>query len=324
MAPSLRGRRTLLSAGMGLGLAAPVAAQNAFPDRPVTLVVPFPPGGSTDVMARLLAERMAPSLGQPVLVENRPGGATVVGAEAVARSQPDGYTVLVNSGTTLTINPILMRNLPYRPESFAPVSLLSTLPFAFLVQNRLPATIPEFVALAKSRPGQLNYGTNGPSSFNNIVAVLVSEALGIRMQDVTYRGDSAQLNDFVAGTLDILVVGGSSAIGPNRNGQGRILAWTGDKRMPTTPDVPVFAEVAPDAVGQTWFGLAVPARTPAAAIERLSAAASSALQEPTLRDRLLNEGQFAVGSSPAEYAAFLDREMGRWRPLLQRMNIKMD
>jgi tripartite-type tricarboxylate transporter receptor subunit TctC len=324
MAPSLRGRRTLLSAGMGLGLAAPVAAQNAFPDRPVTLVVPFPPGGSTDVMARLLAERMAPSLGQPVLVENRPGGATVVGAEAVARSQPDGYTVLVNSGTTLTINPILMRNLPYRPESFAPVSLLSTLPFAFLVQNRLPATIPEFVALAKSRPGQLNYGTNGPSSFNNIVAVLVSEALGIRMQDVTYRGDSAQLNDFVAGTLDILVVGGSSAIGPNRNGQGRILAWTGDKRMPITPDVPIFAEVAPEAVGQTWFGLAVPARTPAAAIERLSAAASRALQEPTLRDRLLNEGQFAVGSSPGEYAAFLDREMDRWRPLLQRMNIKMD
>ncbi len=318
------GRRGLLSVGTALVLAAPVLAQNAFPDRPVTLVVPFPPGGSTDVMARLLAERMAPSLGQPVLVENRPGGATVVGAEAVARSQPDGYTVLVNSGTTLTINPILMRNLPYRPESFAPVSLLATLPFAFLLQNRLPATIPEFVALAKSRPGQLNYGTNGPSSFNNIVAVLVSEALGIRMQDVTYRGDSAQLNDFVAGTLDVLVVGGSSAIGPHRNGQGRILAWTGDKRMPATPDVPVFAEVALDAVGQTWFGLAVPARTPAAAIERLSAAASRALQEPTLRDRLLAEGQFAVGSSPAEYAAFLDREMDRWRPLLQHMNIKVD
>ncbi len=324
MARLLHGRRALLSAGTGLGIAAPAAGQTAFPDRPVTLVVPFPPGGSTDVMARLLAERMAPSLGQPVLVENRPGGATVVGAEAVARSQPDGYTVLVNSGTTLTINPILMRNLPYRPESFAPVSLLATLPFAFLLQNRLPATIPEFVALAKSKPGQLNYGTNGPSSFNNIVAVLVSEALGIRMQDVTYRGDSAQLNDFVAGTLDILVVGGSSAIAPHRNGQGRILAWTGDRRMPITPDVPIFAEVAPEAVGQTWFGLAVPARTPAAAIERLSAAASRALQEPTLRDRLLNEGQFAVGSSPGEYAAFLDREMDRWRPLLQRMNIKVD
>jgi tripartite-type tricarboxylate transporter receptor subunit TctC len=318
-------RRAVLAAGIGLGLvAAPALAQGAFPDRPVTLIVPFPPGGSTDVMARLLAERMVPILGQPVLVENRPGAATVVGAEAVARAQPDGYTVLVNSGTTLTINPILMRNLPYRPESFAPVSLLATLPFAFLLQNRLPATIGEFVAFAKARPGQLNYGTNGPSSFNNIVAVLVSEALGIRMQDVTYRGDAAQLNDFVAGTLDVLVVGGSSAIGPHRNGQGRILAWTGDKRMPMMPEVPIFAEVAPEAVGQTWFGLAVPARTPAAAIERLSAAASRALQEPALRDRLLGEGQFAIGSSPGEYAAFLDREMDRWRPLLQRMNIKVD
>jgi tripartite-type tricarboxylate transporter receptor subunit TctC len=319
-------RRAVLAAGIGLGLvAAPAAlAQGAFPDRPVTLIVPFPPGGSTDVMARLLAERMVPILGQPVLVENRPGAATVVGAEAVARAQPDGYTVLVNSGTTLTINPILMRNLPYRPESFAPVSLLATLPFAFLLQNRLPATIAEFVAFAKARPGQLNYGTNGPSSFNNIVAVLVSEALGIRMQDVTYRGDAAQLNDFVAGTLDVLVVGGSSAIGPHRNGQGRILAWTGDKRMPMMPEIPIFAEVAPEAVGQTWFGLAVPARTPAAAIERLSAAAARALQEPALRDRLLGEGQFAVGSSPGEYAAFLDREMDRWRPLLQRMNIKVD
>jgi tripartite-type tricarboxylate transporter receptor subunit TctC len=317
------GRRAVLTAGLG-SLAAPASAQTAFPDRPVTLVVPFPPGGSTDVMARLLAERMAPLLGQPVLVENKPGAATVVGAEAVARSAPDGYTVLVNSGTTLTINPLLMRNLSYRPESFAPVSLLATLPFAFLVQNRLPATIPEFVALAKSKPGQLNYGTNGPSSFNNIVAVLVSEALGIRMQDVTYRGDSAQLNDFVAGTLDVLVVGGSSAIGPHRNGQGRILAWTGDRRMPMTPDVPIFAEVAPEAVGQTWFGLAAPARTPAAAVERLSAAASRALQEPALRDRLLSEGQFAIGSSPGEYAAFLGREMDRWRPLLQRMNIKVD
>ena len=325
MATLPQGRRALLSAGLGAGLAAPAAfAQTGFPDRPVTLVVPFPPGGSTDVMARLLAERMAPLLGQPVLVENRPGGATVVGAEAVARSAPDGYTVLVNSGTTLTINPLLMRNLPYRPESFAPVSLLATLPFAFLLQNRLPATIPEFVAFAKARPGKLNYGTNGPSSFNNIVAVLVSDALGIRMQDVTYRGDSAQLNDFVAGTLDLLVVGGSSAIGPHRNGQGRILAWTGDKRMPMTPDIPVFAEVAPEAVGQTWFGLAVPARTPAVPIERLSTAAARALQEPALRDRLLGEGQFAVVSSPGEYAAFLGREMERWRPLLQRMDIKVD
>lgn len=319
-------RRAVVATGLG-ALAAPAAlAQNAgtwSPPRPVTLVVPFPPGGSTDVMARLLAERMAPLLGQPVLVENRPGGATAVGADAVARAAPDGCTVLVNSGTTLTINPLVMRNLPYRLEDLAPVSLLAVLPFAFLAQNRLPATIPEFVALAKQRPGQLNYGTNGPSSFNNITAVLISEKFGIRMQDVTYRGDAAQLNDFLAGTLDLLVVGGSTAIGPHRNGQGRIIGWTGERRMPFLPDIPTFSEYVPDAVSQTYFGLVVPARTPRPAIDRLSAAAAQALREPSLRERLLAEGQFAMGTSPEEYAAFLRREAERWRPVLARMNLQL-
>ncbi len=312
-----------------LGLAAAATArgaqaQAAFPSRPVTLVVPFPPGGSTDVMARLLAERMAPSLGQPVLIENRPGGATVVGTEYVARAAPDGHTVLVNSGTSLTLNPLLLRNLSYKVADFAPVSLLATLPFAFLAQNRLPATIPEFVALAKSRPGALNYGSNGPSSFNNIAAVMVAEALGIRMTDITYRGDAAQLNDFLAGTLDLLVVGGTAAIGPHRNNQGRIIGWTGDRRMPSMPDIPTFAEFAPGAVAQTYFGLVVPARTPRPAVDRLSAAAARALQDPALRDRLLAEGQFAIGSPPEEYAAFLTAEADRWRPLLARMNLQID
>jgi tripartite-type tricarboxylate transporter receptor subunit TctC len=317
------GRRAALLATLAAPLAAPSARAQGFPSRPVTLVVPFPPGGSTDVMARLLAERMAPLLGQPVLVENRSGGATAVGAEAVARAAPDGHTVLVNSGTTLTINPLVMKSLPYRVEDFAPVALLSVLPFAFLVQKRLPATVPEFIAYAKANPGKINYGTNGPSSFNNITAVLVAEAFGIRMQDVTYRGDAQQLNDFVAGTLDLLVVGGATAIGPHRNDQGRILAWTGERRMPFMPEVPIFAEFAPGTVSQTYFGLVAPAKTPPAAIERLSAAAAQALQEAALRERLLAEGQFAMGAGPEEFAAFLRREADRWRPILSRMNLQL-
>ena len=312
------GRRAALGAGAAV-LAAPVLAQA----RPVTLVVPFPPGGSTDVMARLLAERMAPILGQPMLVENRPGGATVVGAEAVLRAAPDGQTVLVNSGTTMTIHPLIMRGLSYKVQDFAPVSLLSVLPFAFLVQNRLPATVPEFVAHAKANPGRLNYGTNGPSSFNNIVAVMIADAFGIRMQDVTYRGDAQQLNDFVAGTLDLLVVGGATAIGPHRNGQGRIIAWTGEQRMPFMPEIPTFSEFQSGTVAQTYFGLVVPARTPRAAISRLSAAAAQALHEPALRERLLAEGQFARGSSPEDYAAFLQQELDRWRPVLAKLNLEL-
>lgn len=309
-------RRALLAA-MGAGLAAPAMAQ----PRPVTLVVPFPPGGSTDVMARLLAERMQPLLGQPILVENRGGGATVVGAEHVARAAPDGHTVLVNSGTTLTINPLVLRNLSYTIEDFAPVALLSVLPFAFLAQNRLPGTVPAFMDFARANPGKINYGTNGPSSFNNIAAVLVADSFGVRMQDVTYRGDAQQLADFLAGTLDLLVVGGASAIQPHRSRQGRIIAWTGERRMPATPEVPIFAEFAPQAVAQTYFGLVVPARTPRAPIERLAAAAQGALRDHALRERLLAEGQFAAGEGPDDFAAFLKREADRWRPVLAKLNL---
>ena len=317
------GRRPLLALGAA-GLLAPLAAPAIAQARPITLVVPFPPGGSTDLMGRLLAERMQAALGQPVLVENRPGAATVVGAESVARAAPDGFTALINSGTTLTLNPLLMRNLSYKPADFAPVSLLSTLPFAFLLQNRLPTTIDEFVALAKAKPGALNYGTNGPSSFNNIAAVLVADRLGIRMQDVTYKGDAQQLNDFMAGTLDLLVVGGASAIQPHRNGQGRILAWTGDRPMTVTPGIPNFVDTVPDTVAQTYFGLVVPAKTPRTAIDRLSQAAAAALQEPGFRDRLLSEGQFARGTGPEECGAFMAREAERWAPVLKKMNLQID
>ncbi len=310
-------RRAALAAA-GLGLALPALAQQ----RPVTLVVPFPPGGSTDVMARLLAERMQPLLGQPVVVENRGGAATVVGAEFVARSAPDGHTVLVNSGTTLTINPFVLRNLSYRPEDFAPVALLSVLPFAVMVQNRLPGTVRDFIAHAKANPGRINYGTNGPSSFNNITALLIADVFGIRMQDVTYRGDAQQLADFLAGTLDMLVVGGASANGPHREGKGRIIAWTGERRMPYLPEIPIFAEFDPRAVSQTYFGLVVPARTPRGPVERLAEAAGTALREETLRARLLAEGQFAMGTGPEEFAAFLKREADRWRPILERLNLQ--
>jgi tripartite-type tricarboxylate transporter receptor subunit TctC len=310
------GRRAVLATT----LAMPALAQA----RPITLVVPFPPGGSTDVMGRLLAEKMAGVLGQTVQVENRGGSQTIIGAEAVARAAPDGHTLLVNSGTTLTLNPLLVKGLSYKLSDFAPISLLSTLPFAFVLKNSLPRTIPEFVALAKANPGRLNYGSNGPGSFNNIATVLVADALGIRMQDVTYRGDAQQLADLLAGTLDLIVVGGANALTPHREGQARILAWTGDRRMPQTPDIPTFDEVVPGTVAQTYFGLCAPARTPQPVIARLAQAASTALADASLRERLLSEGQFARGTGPEEYASFLAAEAARWAPVLKKMNLSAD
>lgn len=315
-------RRALLAAGAAT-LAAPAWAQG-FPARPVTMVVPFPPGGSTDTAARLLAERMTPHLGERVLVENRGGGATVVGTDYVAKAPADGHTILMASGTASTINPIIARNLPYRPEDFAPISLVTKLPFALLVRAGLPQELRALVEYAKARPGQLNHGTNGPSSFNNIAMALVNEGLGIRTQDITYRGDSAQVQDFLGGRLDLLIVGGSSALPLQRNGQGRIIAWTGDVRMPATPEVPTVAELVPGCVAQTWFCLLAPARTPAAAVARLNAAARAAIDTAEFRDRMMAEGQFAQATSPEGLADFLAAEDRRWRPVLQRLNVQLD
>lgn len=297
----------------------------AFPTRPVAIVVPFPPGGSTDVTARLVAERMAPRLGQPVVIENRPGAQTIVGAEHVARANPDGHTLFMSSGTTLTINPVIGRNLPYKPEDFAPVALVATLPFAFVVRQGMPATVEEFVALARSRPGAINYGHNGRGSFNHIAGAMIEEQLGIRMQDVPYRGDAAQMNDLLGGTLDAMVVGGASGLAAQRSGRARILAWTSERRLPGLPDQPTFAETHPDLVAQTWFGLLAPARTPPAAIARLNEAARAALEDATVRERLLAEGIVAAPpAGPEAFAEFLRTEAERWTPLLRKLDIRLN
>jgi tripartite-type tricarboxylate transporter receptor subunit TctC len=309
-------RRAILAAG---ALPLPALAQ---PQRPVTIVVPFPPGGSTDVTARLMAERMAAPLGLPVQIENRPGAATVIGAEFVARSTPDGHTMLMSAGSTLTINPHIVRNIPYRTEDFAPVTLISTLPFAIVARPDGPRDLDDLIARARARPGELTYGTNGPSSFSNIATVLVSEQLGIRMQDITYRGDAQQVADFLGGRLDLLVVGGSTGIPLHREGRGRILAWTGEARMPGMEGIPTVAERWPEAVAITWFGLLVPARTPAQMVQRLNQAAVTAMQTGDFGPRLVAEGQFLAASTPAAFATFLTRESDRWGPVLRRMNIE--
>ena len=284
--------------------------------------MPFPPGGSTDVTARVLAERMAGPLGLPVQVENRPGAATVIGADYVARSAPDGHNVLIASGSTLTINPHIVRNLSYRLEDFSPVTLVSTLPFAIVARPDGPADLPALMARAAARPGTITYGTNGPSSFNNIAMLLVNEAFSVRMQDVTYRGDSAQVADLLGGRLDLLVVGGATGLALHRGGTGRILAWTGERRMPGNEEVPLVADFKPDVVAQTWFGLLVPARSPAGMIERISQAAVQVIRGDDFRGRMLNEGMFAAGSTPAEFGHFLTRESNRWGPLLRRLEVQ--
>jgi tripartite-type tricarboxylate transporter receptor subunit TctC len=315
-------RRPLLAGLAGLGLASPALGQSSTAPRPITIIVPFAPGGSTDIVSRLLAERMTSLLGQPVQVENRAGANTIIGAEFVARARPDGHTLLMAAGTTLTINPVIVPNLPYKLEDFSPVMLATTFPFGIITQMRGGAVdVPAWVAAAKARPGQMTYGTNGPTTLTNVAMLMVMERLGITMQDVTYRGDSAQLAAFMAGDLDVLVVSGGTAQPVHRDGRGRMIAWTSGRRIESTPDVPSIAEFAPGLDVLSWFGLLAPARTPVEMVQRVNAAANEALKDQRIRERLITEGQFLAGGSPEDFADFLRRSDTQWRPILSKLNV---
>ena len=315
-------RRPLLAGLAAFGLASPALAQSSTAPRPITIIVPFAPGGSTDIVSRLLAERMTSLLGQPVQVENRAGANTIIGAEFVARARPDGHTLLMAAGTTLTINPVIVPNLPYKLEDFAPVMLATTFPFGIITQMRGGAMdVPGWVAAAKARPGQMTYGTNGPTTLTNVAMLMVMERLGITMQDVTYRGDSAQLAAFMAGDLDVLVVSGGTAQPVHRDGRGRLIAWTSGRRIDSTPDVPSIAEFAPGLDVLSWFGLLAPARTPQDVVQRVNAAANEALKDQRIRERLITEGQFLAGGSPEDFADFLRRSDTQWRPILSKLNV---
>ena len=315
-------RRPLLAGLAAFGLASPALAQSSTAPRPITIIVPFAPGGSTDIVSRLLAERMTSLLGQPVQVENRAGANTIIGAEFVARARPDGHTLLMAAGTTLTINPVIVPNLPYKLEDFAPVMLATTFPFGIITQMRGGAVdVPGWVAAAKARPGQMTYGTNGPTTLTNVAMLMVMERLGITMQDVTYRGDSAQLAAFMAGDLDVLVVSGGTAQPVHRDGRGRMIAWTSGRRIASTPDVPSIAEFAPGLDVLSWFGLLAPARTPQDMVQRVNAAANEALKDQRIRERLITEGQFLAGGSPEDFADFLRRSDTQWRPILSKLNV---
>ncbi|MBI0535896.1 tripartite tricarboxylate transporter substrate binding protein [Roseomonas sp. KE2513] len=330
--PPIPSRRALLG---GL-LAAPALAafpgktraQAGWPDRPVRVVVPFTPGGSTDIIARALGAELQSALGQPFVVENRGGAGGTVGCEVVAHAPADGYTLLMGHIGTLAVNPFLYRNLTYDTvTSFAPIVLAAVVPNVMVVNPRkMPAGgIQELIALAKRRPGALTYGSGGNGSAAHIAMAAFNLATGTEMTHVPYRGTAPMMNDLIGGTIDLTFTGGPPALPPVRAGLLRALGVSSRERLAGAPDIPTLDEQGVTGFDATqWYGLLSPAGTPRPIVERLNAESARILKGEALRPRLEAEGAVASPGTPEAFRDFILAERTRWGEVVRRADMRAD
>ncbi|WP_194724006.1 Bug family tripartite tricarboxylate transporter substrate binding protein [Noviherbaspirillum malthae] len=319
-------RRFLLSAGAAAVASHPLAglAQAAWPRRPLRLVVPFAPGGSSEIVARAAAAEMAKSIGANVYVENKPGGAGNIAMQEVAGSTDDHSFILGHIGT-LAVNPFIFQKLPYDPvRDFAPVSLLSKVPSLYVVHPDVPAkNMKEFVAFLKAKPGSYNYGSAGNGSAGHLAFEYLKMVSGTFMVHVPYRGTGPMLTDLMAGRLEAAAVGAPAILQFIKNGKLRCIATGTAQRLPQLPDVPTVAEQGFPGFEMTqWYGLLAPAKWPKPNVARLEAEAIKAVKTASVQERLAQETALAVGSTSAEFASFISQEQARWKPVIARAQIK--
>ena len=310
----LNRRQTLALAGLSAGALLPRAARAAWPERPLRVVVPYAAGGNIDVVSRLLAPALSERLGQPVVVDNRPGAGGSLGAEQVARAAADGYTLLAGSNGPITVNPLVQARLPYEPlRDFAPIALVNAVPLVLMVTNGTrAATVAEAVALSKAEPGGFTTGTPGAGSTAHLTLELFNSATGAALVHVPYRGGGAIVPDFIAGNLRAMFTEFSTALPLHKDGKGRILAIASARRSPLLPDVPTFSEAGlPDFVAASYCGLLAPRATPAPVLAALQGAIAAATADPAIRAKLEGLGsEVASGpeQTPEGFAAFLKRQ----------------
>lgn len=305
----------------------PARAEDRWPDHPVTLVVPFAPGGGTDTGARLLAEQLSRRWGQSVVVENKAGAAGIVGADFVARARPDGYTLLVGNIGTQSINPSLYPRLPYAPDkAFLPISLIAELPLAMMVRADNPAhSVKAFIALAKSEPGQLMYSSSGAGGGPHLAAEMFKEASGTEIVHVPYKGGGPAVADLLAGQVQLTFMTAFEAAGQIRSGSLRALAVTSAQRVPALPEVPTLAEsglAGFDSI--SWIGLLAPAGTPSGLADRIAGDVGALLQQPALRDRLSALGAVPHAVPRQQFGAMIEQDRLRYHNLIQQHHITTD
>jgi len=303
--------------------AGPIPAQD-FPNRPVRMIIPYGPGGITDITARIIAPGMSEELGQQVIVENRAGGAAIPGFDLVAKSKPDGYTI-VAATTALAAQPILFKKLPYQADKdFSPVSLVIVMPTILVIHPSIPArNVKELIALAKSQPGALTYGSAGNGSDNHLTAEVFKHAARIDALHVPYKGGGAVMIDLVAGQIAFVFSPVPTAYSYVSSGRLRALAVSGSKRNAAFPNVPTVAETLPGFNVNAWLGLFGPGGMPATATDRLYAATAKVLQRPEVSKRLTAMGAEVVGGTPAQMGAHLKSEMDRWVNLAKQVKFEV-
>ncbi len=297
-----------------------------YPSAPVRIIVPYPAGGAADGLARVIAAKLSDAWGQRLIVENRPGGNTLIGMDLVAKAVPDGYTLLLSSDQSLVMNPHLYDHLPYDPvKDFEPISHLASVAQALCVHESVPVhSVQELIRLAKSKPDELTYGSTGVGSTTHLNTELLKSTAGIELRHVPYKGGGQAITDLVGGQISLMIIAVSLVEPHVKSGALRALAVAGRQRSPLLPDVPTFAEAGLSGYeAQPWFGLLAPAGTPKELVARISRDTVGVLRMPELQGTFRTQGMDLVGSTPEEFADFMKVENIKWKKVIQQIGVKL-
>lgn len=318
--------RSILGA-LALAVVGNATFADNYPSRAIRFVVPYPPGGASDILARILAQKLSERMGQPVIVENHAGAGGNIGADFVAKAAPDGYTILMGNIGPNAMSPALYSKLPYDPiKDFAPITLVSSVPIILVAHPSFPAsTVKELIDLAKAKPGQFNYASAGSGSSNHLAMELFKMLAGVNLVHVPYKGGTPAMTDLIAGQIQVAFDTVPVALPHVKSGRLKPIAMAGAKRTSLLPQVPTVAESGiPTYEASSWGGVMAPARTPRAIIDRLNTEINLTLGMPGVRERLAETGIELIGTTPEQFAAHLEREIAKWKRVVDQAGIKVE
>ena len=319
-------RRTSLALAACLALTPVLGMADSFPEKPITLVVPYPAGGTNDVIARALAEKMGLAYGKPVVVENRAGAGGNVGAQSVARATPDGYTLFVSAAGPLSVNKQLYKSIRYDPQKdFAPIALLASVPIMLVANPSAPfKTVAELIAHAKANPGKLSYGSQGNGTTSHLTMEMLKMRAGVNIVHVPYRGSAPATTDLIGGAIQVMFDNSPTTLPHVRSGRAHALGVAAARRVEGMTDIPSISETVSGFQSEAWFGLVAPAGTPAAVIQNLNNVVNKVLADPEMKAQFAKSGVELRGGTAQEFGAFIDREVARWGEIIKAAGVQVD